>query len=364
MQTDKIREARSTVKRLEKEGSLGRRKQAQLEAAQTVLASRRRFVRNLVLGGLAVAGGGATFLLSSRGKSSSRRSTEAQRGTNPEQEPFSQVDQEKETDSLIQRVEQGFENFRAVMMPKIEAVPEPRLREELQGPFGLIKLNQEFPNRNGPRFDREALTEGRERTVLSNPYYFTYAATNLPPGYAAAFTPPNRRMELTRDFDKNNIIDILILYHELRHVIMDTNIRMNLAPEKREAYLETFRKKLGAGENIHVTVSEEVFAYGLELEMLDLFLDGALRETFSGGRVVFPADILQKLKGRPDQLGVLSFLFDLAASYYPEGMRVDPRDGRIFSHKRFMDAITVKMEQMGLTPMMFSMEHGFQPYKR
>lgn len=360
MQNDRIKEAQDTIRLLGDEKTLGRRKQKQLDEAQEVLADRRRFIRNLLIGSTAVGFGGVEFLL----RLTKKESTETPQSTEPKSKPAPRIDQEKATDLLIQRVEKGFEHFHATMMPKIETVSEPILRDELKGPFDVIKINQKFPHRNGPRFDREELAKGIMQTALSNPYYFTYAATDPQPGLAASFMPPSRRMELSTDFEENNTIDMLILYHELRHVVMDSNIRMSFPPNMVEKYMANFSNMLQPGEKKHVNVLEEIFAYGLEIEMLDLCLDGELKGSFLEGRPITPEYILQRLKGRTDQLGVIKILLEFASAYYPQGMKVDPIGRRLISNKRFMDAVSQTIEKLGFDPFTFDQSEGFKEYKR
>lgn len=224
---------------------------------------------------------------------------------------------ETQTDSVIAKVEAGFEKLEQTLRPRIEAMEDRSLRMELMGPFEMVKVNEAFSGKNGPRFHREQSRGGAKETKLENPYFFGYRAQKLETGAVAGFEAPTKTMFLNPNIDLNNLLDFLIIYHELRHAAQDGNIRKAIrSQEQFNAYLRFHTQDRNTEKRVEIM--HEATAYAYEIEMLDLILEGELKKTITMGEPLDINNLLKKLNARVEQKETVELLVGFARAYYPE----------------------------------------------
>lgn len=218
-------------------------------------------------------------------------------------------------DQFIERAEQGMLAFEGTIKERSCRLGLPRdpwVTGHLEAPFEVLRINQGNPQRNYHRF-REAQTRGLVN--IANPHFFFYDEGALPSGTCAGFGPASRTMIVARDIDPANLRDMLVFYHELKHAALDGNIRTAIQSQQQyERYMafHTGRR----GEKPRSDITQELLAYGSELEVMDLLFDGALR----AGRFPSAPAALRALNARDNQRGDVELLLDLARLYFPHGM--------------------------------------------
>lgn len=357
---ERLAEARSQVTGLRRirEGRKlkGAEREALRNAEATVagIQSRRRFLiacATLVGGAAAIGIGSKAFGLFDKDELPDEPEDVPARNAAPE--PFNV---EQQTDILIQRIESGFSDFENEVRPLVERVPDAQFRAELMSPFEVMRLNQENPERNGPRYHRVMREHGEIEVQSANPYHFFYAANSNLGHMAAGVESLSRVMYLSPNLDTHNYVDMLVFYHELRHVAQHTNIRMNLhSPEEWEAY-KRFNTML-VGEKPRININEEATAYAFEIELLNLMLNGELKMKIRSGDQIDIQSLHRRLRGRTNQIGTVELFVVLARAYYPNGMSSGgfPR--------RFVDEIAVRERALGKDIFISSRDGGMVLYR-
>ncbi len=231
---------------------------------------------------------------------------------------------------LIQKVATGMTN-----LDNATRVERTKLgdfaKEHLEGPFDIIKMNVENPNINAPKFKKESLRRGESGYHTQNLYYFGYAEAELD-DYAAAFSPSEKIMMLSSKLDPNNLLDMLVVYHELSHAVQDGNTRQKIrSREDMGKYIAFF--KMDPGGKGRIVIIDEGSAYAREIEMLNILLKGTLKESITAGKGVDISSVQKALNSRPEQNGTIQMLIAMANTYYPEGLT----DGNL--PKKFLDHI-------------------------
>lgn len=221
---------------------------------------------------------------------------------------LSEIDKIKQVDHLINVAEQGVDNLEQTVRKKVELMEDFDQRKVLMEAFKLAALNKDNPNKNYERLMSEL-----EGTTLrqQNINYFSYGVDSKNSGFSAAYIPPQRVVKLDAGFDKDNLLDGLILYHELQHVMHDTVTRSKLnTKEKFDDYNNFFRGS--KGDKMRMSVLGEGTAYGVEIELLNVILDGRLKN----GEAVNIEEVRKLLKARKDQIGTVALLLEFANAYY------------------------------------------------
>lgn len=235
-------------------------------------------------------------------------------------------------DQFIAEVETAFLAWGEEMAPTIAALESENLREQLPLPFELVKINRANPWKNSQRLLTESNNIGNGAGELrqKNLNFFRYDwFENVPasPGLAsmaAAYMPVTRVMAVSKDFNAHNTLDLLILYHELFHVTQDTGERARLQSRAQyDAYVQFYTGL--RHEKPRMVLNFETTAYAYELEMLDLAVNGRLREMVrdSNKQATLEADaatLAAMLGAREDQVSTLELLCEFARAYFPEGI--------------------------------------------
>lgn len=220
-------------------------------------------------------------------------------------------------DQLMQKVEKGMVNLDNATREERKKL-DPHQQEEIKSPFEVMKMNTENPNRNAPRMRKEKMAAGQKGFTMGNTYFLGYDVAKTD-GYAAAFSPMERTMHLGENIDPNNLLDMLVVYHELRHSVQDANVRKEIKSQSELDQYTKFHTDHTASMG-NLVLNDEASAYAYEIEMLNMLLKGALKENISSGKGMNIETIRKTLNSRPDQDAMIDMMIQLAGTYYPEGL--------------------------------------------
>lgn len=312
-------ERRSKRKMSEAEGNadIVRRIQERNETGNQEMSRRSLLIRGAAA--LAIGSGGVYLLSKNCGEDKSSIG-ETAKNTGRDTVPKSSVNEaEVRTDKLIVRAEKGADNLGKRLRDKFKEIPNTLNTEKLFMPFDLVDINKGNPNRNSPRFHRKAAEAGTGSVKQDNINYFGYQSGGRElKGLAAAYSPPTREMVLAPDFDEDNLLDNLVLYHELRHVTQDTSVRHSISSQAEfQQYVAFYTRK--SGNKRRVFVLDEASAYMYEIEALNLLLDGALKEAAKKGVQLDVQQVRAQLNASKNQTGLLNMILEMGYAYYNSG---------------------------------------------
>jgi hypothetical protein len=320
--------------------------------------SRRRFVALIatVLGGTAVAG---TAIWTTRNRADQdpdeQRKTKTPKPSSNTQMPEADVD--TLSDEAILKAEEAMVRFETIMRPYLDKLPKDHFREQLELPFEQMRVNYDNPYKNGPRSHRELASQGKTTLRQENQSWFSIKAGD-DPGLSASFQPATRIMQISTKFDPQNFLDMLVLYHETRHVTQDNAYRAQLeTKEQFDSYLD-FHSREFEDDTQRFIVTDEASAFAYEIEMLNLYLDGWLNQASTNGTPISIDEMVKRLNGRPEQRSTTSMILQLAYYYFPERMT-----GGNFS-KRFLDKIATEYKNAhGYEAYIFTTKGGVKKYE-
>ena len=159
---------------------------------------------------------------------------------------------------------------------------------------------------------------------MENPLYFYYNA-EATEGTAASFEHPSRILFVNPHFNPDNLLDMLVMFHEVVHALQDFLFRYNLDKKGKFDVYENFFKEDGESNSL---VDFEAPAFALEIELLNILLDGELKRRIQADEldVDFLESVRRRLKGRPGNqqpgdrdLQTVGMLCNMATYLYPEG---------------------------------------------
>lgn len=239
------------------------------------------------------------------------------RAIDPEEDLLNDSELVSKTDELIAKIEKGFKRFEKEVLPKIKAIPSDWLKDELLGPFNIFNANLSNPNKNTLRHSAELKAERQTTFMPQNPEYFGYIAKKAYENTPAAFSVIDRTMLISPDIDPENIFDMLILYHELVHVIQDTIARTQLP---RETYEDFNIPK--PGEKSRIIIDYEVHAYARQIELANVLLNDQLRQIAASGESIEPHinGLFRAMGIDISKYGAAQKLIEFSQIYFPEGM--------------------------------------------
>ncbi len=324
------KEVASLGKKQVEKGMLKAREETQITRARGVM--RRMYMQVVgmsVLGiTLTVGAVGALFTKHSPEAEPKKASAPTQ-GLEPSEptQPAVKDVSEKEWDNVIGRLEDGFEQFGQEVKAKIAKaghLPPGATTTHLYAPFEVVESNRKNPIKNhmktaGNNDKRDKKSEMRIR--MENINYFSYDTLQKvkPMGfdrasYVANFNPVGRSMHLNPEINPDNLLDMLIFYHEVMHAVQDSNVRAQIAtPEDFQNYVDQFDIRKTGKPRLNVLV--EIDAFASELEIADLLMEGKLR---SGQASL--EDMLRTLRPRPEQVQTVKMLLEFSYVYFPHGI--------------------------------------------
>lgn len=225
-----------------------------------------------------------------------------------------QVDKIGQVDQIISKAEINMENLRIAFAEKTEKIPHTKELELLGQCFILMAVNQANPNKNALR--RNASHRGGSPIILQTDInYFSYALKDAG-NYdsVASFAPRSRTMFLPLSLDEKNLLDSLVIFHELQHVMADTAVRFKLKSEAEfDAYNASFIVHPGDKQRILIISEGSSFSY--EIEMLNILLNGKLKRE----EAIDLDSVKTALNAREDQKVTITLVLELAKSYYQSG---------------------------------------------
>lgn len=225
--------------------------------------------------------------------------------------------QEVLTDQLIAELEKGMENFREILEPKLSTIKDEKYRKHLLLPFDIVRHNAKNPFKNRRRAER--LHRHTNVIRMKSIYQFHYLAAAIE-GAAGAYNPPSKTLFANPDFDPENMMDMLTIYHELWHVIDDSGVRLKLTPDQERRYLKFWSRI----RDNKVDINTESWANAFSIEIADLLLDGEIRETVESGRRFDIQGILKRLNAGADDKNLLIIMLGMSQGLYPEGIQKWP----------------------------------------
>jgi len=294
---------------------LQRRQQENRERQK--LISRREFLKKLFVAGGVLLGGGIVWQIGSRREEQPRPATPPLSLDSLKRD---YQDKELRLNSVLERVDQAFVSLEETLHGKLQSISEED-RAALMAPIETYKVNKKNIQRNKYSIlisDLEARGEGSLRSPtelhITDLNYFFIQLIEDKTNVAAAFAPISRTVHLNGRFDPNNLLDALVVYHEIEHARQDAQVRMGLDTPQRKLEYNSFYTT-GPGQRGRIIGAFEQEAYLKEVMVLDLLTDGRLREDAYKGKL----DIdfyQQRLNVQQDQREILRFVLDGARIVY------------------------------------------------
>jgi hypothetical protein len=290
------------------------------------LDSRREFLRKALIGGAGI--GSAILLKNGKGLRTKRSSTEekASRVRHVRRLVRREIisSEELEAQKKIERIEIAFTKFGEKLFEKLKNSPDrERLEKWFRVPFEYMKMNKRTNRaRNILTFKRERNLKGKNFVFnhKMSKYFYAFKDKDYDDA-AASFDPPARRMDLSDGFEPENEADLLVLFHELLHVHYDSQLRASINTEEgwrryRSLYFYDPKK-----EKPKLNIIDEGGAVALELEAMNVLLDGELKRAIQNGEPINKREILRKFGAtKLNQIGPLSFNLNFfAEAYFKDG---------------------------------------------
>ena len=227
-------------------------------------------------------------------------------------------DEEKKLDLLVENLEKGFIEFGKIVRIPVALIPDANTREQMDVPFALIEINKNNPHKNYREFARWVnASQATFKQDNINYFFYNFAVRQ---GFAASFAHALRIVELNPKINTNNILDMLILYHELLHVGQDTKIRAGLdTKEKFDSYV-AFGMADKKTQAPRIILNQELSAYGYQLMLMDIILHGEIQTAIRQGIALDAEYIRQELRANSDQLETVKLLVLFAEKFWPQGL--------------------------------------------
>lgn len=280
--------------------------------------SRRRFLiaGAGVTGIIILGGGGAWYLATNYGQGSA----------NPEYDELLKQYRmdEKRFEPVLGRADEAINELTNIASEVIRS-DDPN-RSRLLAPLQVYADNKEHnPSRNRYRYYREDL-EKRGPDALKNPsiqqstgpshFFMDFLKIE---GAAAGFSPTGRRVGIKESFDPNNLLDAIVLYHELEIVRQDSEIRKGLTSQKEiQSYIAFYDSGIP-----RVIGALEQEAYLKEVMLINAISGGKLQQDIERGAELDQDFYLKLLNARDDQKPLVEFVLQIAKEAYSSGTNLD-----------------------------------------
>lgn len=263
----------------------------------------------------------------------------------------------------IEAEEASFLEFgRSRLIPLIAGMPEDnRMQQSMKGtmpvPFQVVQNNKNNPLRNAMAVKRVCEEQARgmqgmngyalfsaQMLQMPDPLHFgyDYLPSEHDGTFAAAFVPIIRTMLLPKSEQPSNVVLELIKLHDLIHVMQESR-RRSAQIMSLDAYIKFNVPQEGDTEK-KVVLDDDVQAYNIEIEALNLLLDGKLQAEGANGNVCNEVEVMQELEIPERYNTPTKLLLWLACEYY----RNYRRDGVI--PNEFTQAVIRVLRHDGQTP--------------
>lgn len=314
-------------KRDQKQPHLTRHQKRRLHAQEELeRIDRREALKRLGLwlaGASVTVGGGLTlWQVSSRGNGSTDQPGIAPMSSETRGLYGDYQRNETKLAQVLERTDVGINWLRDNLTPRLEAYSETDIAS-LLAPIDIYDANKANPNRNKYLFLKRDLEtrgdvalEAGIQTPLQDVRHFLFQLLGDLP-LAAGFSPPDKTVSLNKQFDPNNLFDVLVLYHELEHVRQDTEVRRRLTTEQSfGSYMRFYT--LGRDEKPRIIGAWEQEAYLKEIFVMNALMDGrvktdAARNTFDVN------EYLKALRAPAERRASVELLLSIAKTIYNSG---------------------------------------------
>lgn len=294
---------------------------------QQTLVSRREFITRASLIGLGAAGalGAAGFVAWQIGARTERKQPPPTPTVPPDLDTLRRQyqDREKRLEEVLGKTDKATDYLQKELEGKLQAYSAGD-RIALVVPLDVYRINRANPFRNkyklllkdlAERGQQALTTEGGIR--IDDLAYFSAGLLEGKANLAAGFEPATRSINLGEGFSPDNLLDILILYHELEHAHQDTLVRSSLdTREKANIYYNFYT--IAPRQRQRIVGAFEQEAYLKEAMVLDALTDGQLKKDVTSGRVDVD-QYMQRLKARPDQRELLEVVLNGAKVAFTSG---------------------------------------------
>jgi hypothetical protein len=216
----------------------------------------------------------------------------------------------------------SFAEYGSTLLPLVEKLPAEKhgLKRALAYPFETFERNRtQNPLHNFEASKRLAAEshQSHQQMLLAMPDPNFFTIDTIKPEhpmfhrFVAGLAPLHRMMVLHPKMEAQNEIDKLVVLHECMH-IPQLALRLRTAPQ---IYLDLYA---GGGKygNMPLVMNDDYQAYGLQIEAMNLRLDGKLAAEGGQGRQVPHQDLLRELGGRDDQWKQMEMLSRYAKEYF------------------------------------------------
>ena len=234
--------------------------------------------------------------------------------------PLLDENKEEKTQELINKAENGFQKFSEIALPLIDQASSEQLWKMLKVPFQVMQINKWNQDRNLEIFKEKMKSmENGSIYKLKNPnfYYYSVMENSIHSSWFEAIT---RILYLSEKLDPDNLLDLLVLYHEIYHASQDAATRSRInSKEQFQKYVDFHTVK--KDEKPRIIINFELTAYAVEIELLNLLLDGKLKKSIIYKRQIDIEQIAKKLNAQDDQHKMIQSIVSFAKRYYPLGIQ-------------------------------------------
>lgn len=231
----------------------------------------------------------------------------------PQDAPEKRVEK---VDSLIAGVEKESEALKKIIASKKNL--NPNLKKMMLETLEIVKINRGNMQRNYAKLLVDITKDGR--MSVKNPNYFFYDTLTDLGNECAVYSPPKKTIGLKPEFNPTNRVDMVIFFHEMQHVIQDNRVRYNLkSKEEFDKYMAFFTARSTSGERAAI-LDDEVIAYALEIELINLLSDEYLKNQVAAGKPIDMDELGKKLGVTSEQAQQLNTVIAAVDVYYPQGI--------------------------------------------
>ncbi|KKP37265.1 MAG: hypothetical protein UR27_C0007G0014 [Candidatus Peregrinibacteria bacterium GW2011_GWA2_33_10] len=198
--------------------------------------------------------------------------------------------------NLISEVESGISSLAELVFPNLEQyIEDPKMIYGIHEIFNLFGKNKDNELRNIETVKRKGSTD----TKIRDSNFFSYGilkdfnkSETKPIGL---YSPYYNVMALHENFDGQNIIDLIIAFHEGVHVLWDREYR-NEVQKKYQFSDATYRQDYDKyvflfgtevqSNRVRIFLPNEAYAYAAELELINVLLKGKLNDMVKKGETL------------------------------------------------------------------------------